>query len=208
MTGEIRTDRGGLDRPAAPALNPHGKPDRCRSHIVFNVADPALARLAQAQLDRALLKREPQRLAESCEGHNDRSSHGLNLPSICIVHMLAGDIVGSSSHHVNMAQPLSHDWFLREWFATAGLKQNDLVTKLDLPKNTAHRLWHGLQPYRRDHVEQIAALLNIHPYELLMPPEEAMGLRRLRSAIAEVAAPPADSARPIGDAQPRTGTDG
>ena len=208
MTGEIRTHRCGRDCPATPALDPHGKSDRRGAHIVFNVADPALARFAQAQLDRALLKREPQRLAERCEGHNDPSSHGLNLWSISNVHMLAGDIVDVSSHHVNMAQPLSHDWFLREWFATAGLKQNDLVTKLDLPKNTAHRLWHGLQPYRRDHVEQIAALLNIHPYELLMPPEEAMGLRRLRSAIAEVAAPAADSARPTADALPRTGTNG
>lgn len=101
---------------------------------------------------------------------------------------MADDFSGFNSHHVGMELSTNQDWFLREWFATAGLRQNDLVTKLDLPKNTAYRLWHGLQPYRRDHVEQVSALLNIKPYELLMSPEEAMALRRFRTAIAEVAA--------------------
>lgn len=108
--------------------------------------------------------------------------------------MLAGDILRLRSHHVNMIEAARHDWFLHEWFATQGLKQNDLVTKLDYPKNTANRLWHGLQPYRRDHIEAIAALLNIDPSELLMHPEDAMALRRLKSAIAEVSAGPVAAA--------------
>ena len=207
MTSEIRTNRGSGHHAATPSLDPQGETRRSRPYIVFNVANPALAGFAEAQLDRALLKSEAQRFAKDGEGHGAGSSHGLNLSSIREVHMLAGDIESGSSHHVNMAQPLAHDWFLRAWFATAGLKQNDLVTKLDMPKNTAHRLWHGLQPYRRDHVEQIAALLNIRPYELLMPPEEAMGMRRLRSAIAEVAAPAQEAtALTIADLK-RTGTD-
>ena len=106
-----------------------------------------------------------------------------------------------------MAGPTAHDWYLREWFATAGMKQRDLVTKLDYQPAAAHALWHSVQRYRRDHVEEIAALLNIAPYELLMPPEEAMALRRLRSAIAEVTKSepvPADAV-----AEPnRTGTAG
>lgn len=111
------------------------------------------------------------------------------------------------SHHVEMAAPAHPGWFIQEWFASVGLKQFDLVTKLDYPRNTAFKLWHGLQEYRRQHVEDVAALLNIQPYELLMPPEEAMALRRLRSAIAEVAKSdpaPAEAETPT----PRTGTTG
>lgn len=101
-----------------------------------------------------------------------------------------------------------HDWYLREWFGTAGLKQHALVTQLDYPKNTAFKLWHGIQAYRRDNVEDISALLNIQPYELLMPPEEAMALRRLRSVIAEVAkTEPADQPEDV-EIKPRTGTRG
>lgn len=89
-----------------------------------------------------------------------------------------------------MAAPERGDWYLREWFATLGKIQRDLVTQLDYPPATANALWHGVQRYRRDHIQDISALLNVQPYELLMPPEEAMALRRLRSAIAEVASSP------------------
>ena len=109
-----------------------------------------------------------------------------------------------------MAVPDMPDWYLREWFATMGLKQRDLVTKLDYQPAAAHALWHSVQRYRRDHIADISALLNIQPYELLMPPEEAMALRRLRSVIAEAAAPlpKADDATRTPDAPKRTGTNG
>jgi hypothetical protein len=105
-----------------------------------------------------------------------------------------------------MAALSGHNWYLQEWFAVAGLKQRDLVTQLDYLPATGHKLWHGLQPYRRDHVEQISALLHIKPYELLMPPDEAMAIRRLRSAIAEVAK--ADAGAEVDGPRLRTGTDG
>lgn len=110
--------------------------------------------------------------------------------------MVAGDFWFGSSHHLNMENSAGPDWYLHEWFATAGLKQNDLVTKLDYPKNTANRLWHGLQPFRRDHVQAISALLNIKPHELLMHPEDAMRIRRLEAAVREVAqeSPPSTQA--------------
>ena len=102
--------------------------------------------------------------------------------------MVAGDFAALGSHDVNMEPSTDPDWYLHEWFATLGHKQHDLVSKLDYPKNTAHRLWHGLQPYRRDHVATVAAFLNIKPHELLMAPEEAMRIRRLEAAVREVAA--------------------
>ncbi len=100
-----------------------------------------------------------------------------------------------------MATPSKHDWYLQEWFATVGLKQFDLVTKLDYPRGTAHKLWHGLQPYRRDNVEEISALLNIAPHELLMHPDDAMSLRRLTAAVAEVTRAPI--AEPDAATQPK-----
>lgn len=103
-----------------------------------------------------------------------------------------------------MAAPAHPGWYIQEWFAVVGLKQFDLVTKLDYQRNTAFKLWHGLQEYRRHHVEDVAALLNIRPYELLMPPEEAMRLRRLQSVVAEVAREDA----PAPSAVDRTGTEG
>ena len=111
------------------------------------------------------------------------------------------------SHHPNMAAPERGDWYLQEWFTTLGLIQRDLVTKLDYPPATANALWHGVQRYRRDHIQDVSALLQIQPYELLMAPEEAMALRRLRSAIAEVAKaePAAEISAPSGR---RTGTEG
>lgn len=103
-----------------------------------------------------------------------------------------------------MAAPAHHGWYLQEWFATLDRIQFDLVTELGYHRGTAHKLWHGLQPYRRDNVEDIAAMLNIQPWELLMPPEEAMSLRKLRSAIAEVARTEPEAL----PSPPRTGTAG
>lgn len=102
-------------------------------------------------------------------------------------------------------------WYLRDWFATVGLKQHDLVKRLDYPLNTAFKLWHGVQPARADHIADIAALLHIEPWELLMHPEEAMRLRRMRATIAEAAgqpAPPVDLPDFRAAAAKKTGTDG
>lgn len=108
-----------------------------------------------------------------------------------------------------MAAPAGHDWYLKEWFATVGLKQRDLITKLDYQPAAAHRLWHSLQPYRRDHVAEISALLNIQPWELLMPPEEAMALRQLKKAIAGVSLPAVEKAdEPSAALTLKTGTRG
>lgn len=106
-----------------------------------------------------------------------------------------------------MANPSAHDWYLREWFALLGKKQRDLITGLDYQPSQAHRIWHGLQPYRRDHVEEISAFLNIAPFELLMPPEDAMAMRRLKTVIAEITKADTIETAPVA-AGTRTGTDG
>ncbi len=106
---------------------------------------------------------------------------------------------------MNMAAPDRPLWYLQEWFATQGRIQRDLITKLDWLPAKANKVWHGVQLAKLDEVAEIADLLNIAPWELLMPPEEAMKIRRLKSVLAEVAQPaPAQ----IDPAAPRTGTDG
>lgn len=81
-----------------------------------------------------------------------------------------------------MAAP-EHDWFLHAWFDTLGKVQNDLHTQLKLPKNTMSRLWHGDQPYRKDYLNKIASWLGIQPYELLLHPQDAFQIRRLKAAV-------------------------
>lgn len=88
-----------------------------------------------------------------------------------------------------MAAPDRPLWYLQEWFATQGRIQRDLITKLDWLPAKANKVWHGVQIAKLDEVAEIADLLNISPWELLMAPEEAMRLRRLKSVLAEVVQP-------------------
>ena len=80
------------------------------------------------------------------------------------------------------------DWFLRDWAKRLGKRQADLVNTLGWTKNSAFKVWHGRQPYSRKTVNQISAWLGIQPYELLMPPERAMALRRLKESAAMIVA--------------------
>lgn len=82
---------------------------------------------------------------------------------------------------------VEQDWFLQEWAASLGKVQNHLVTELGLHKNTANRIWHGVQPYRRDYVNDIAAWLNIRPFELFLHPDEANAIRRMREDAITIA---------------------
>lgn len=100
----------------------------------------------------------------------------------------------------------SRVWFLREWMETLGKIQRDLVTGLGLSQSTAFKLWHGFQAPSAEHIIDVANFLNVTPFELLMPPEEAMRVRRLKQALAEVAgdSPAPPQTRP----EPKTGTAG
>jgi hypothetical protein len=80
------------------------------------------------------------------------------------------------------------DWFLREWLAHFDKKQAALINELGWTRNKANKVWHGRQPYRREFVQEIAGWLGLRPYELLMAPDEAMALRRLRESVRLIAA--------------------
>ena len=86
-----------------------------------------------------------------------------------------------------MADP-EPNWYLREWMIHLGLKQTALVDDLGWLKSRASKFWNGKHSYRRELVNEIAAWLGIQPYELLMPPAEALRLRRLRETAVLIAA--------------------
>ena len=66
--------------------------------------------------------------------------------------------------------------------------QSSLVAELGWSKAKANAIFHGTQPYKREVVNEVAAWLNIAPYELLMHPDEAHALRRLRQTAAAIVA--------------------
>lgn len=81
-------------------------------------------------------------------------------------------------YKADMATP-RFDWYLKEWLATLGKKQADLVRDLDWNKAKVSLTASGKQPYTRDDINEISIYLAIKPYELLMHPEDAMRLRRV-----------------------------
>lgn len=85
-----------------------------------------------------------------------------------------------------MAQP-QHDWYLKEWLRTLSKRQADIVRDLEWNKSRVSLMLHGKQPYDRDSVNELASYLNIKPHELLMHPDDAMALRRLRAEVVRLA---------------------
>ena len=126
----------------------------------------------------------------------------VNIWSSGDFHLPVTDVERLCSHDVNMAAPERPLWYLQEWFATSGRKQRDLVTGLDWLPAKANKVWHGVQEPRTSEIHEIAAFLNISPHELLMPPEEAMRMRRVQSVLSEVASPGAPPTAVAEDAPP------
>ena len=83
---------------------------------------------------------------------------------------------------------LGDDWYLRDWMAALNLRQADLERMCDIPKATMSSIFNGKTAYRRELVNLISSALNIRPYELLMHPDDAMAIRRLRASATQIAA--------------------
>lgn len=86
-----------------------------------------------------------------------------------------------------MSESDDSDWYLREWMAHFGKKQAGLVNELGWDKARASFIWNSKQSYRREVVNEISTWLGVRPFELLMPPADALALRRLRQAAVEIA---------------------
>lgn len=85
-----------------------------------------------------------------------------------------------------MADP-RHDWYLKQWLKTLNRRQADIVRDLGWNKARVSLMLRGEQPYTRDALNELAEYLHLKPYELLMHPEDAMALRRLRSDMIRLA---------------------
>ena len=79
------------------------------------------------------------------------------------------------------------DWYLKQWLKVAGKSQADMARELEWNKAKVSLTANGKQAYDRQDIGEAAAFLEIEPYELLMPPAEAMALRRLRRDAARIA---------------------
>jgi hypothetical protein len=81
-------------------------------------------------------------------------------------------------------------WYLREWMAVAGMGQRGGQTKMreltGWSMATMSQLYNDQQDYSPKILEEAAAALSIEPFELLIPPERAMALRRLRETAAQI----------------------
>lgn len=86
-----------------------------------------------------------------------------------------------------MASP-DHDWYLAQWLVSLQMKQADLERTTGWDKRKASHLVNGKQPYKRDTVNEAARALHIEPFELLMHPDDAFALRRMRDGAIRIAA--------------------
>lgn len=84
-----------------------------------------------------------------------------------------------------MAAP-RQDWYFKQWLEHLGVIQADLVKALDWNKSKASLMFNEKQRYHRDDVNDVAAYLQIEPFELLIPPERAMALRQYRASAEQI----------------------
>lgn len=119
------------------------------------------------------------------------------------------DFAHRSTHNWTMARrgkPERINWYLREWmdmaFPTARGRQAKMSELTGWSKATTSQLYNNDQDYSPKVVNEAAAALKAEPWELLMPPERAMALRRFRSAAEDIVTLVHDA-----DASQRTGTD-
>lgn len=108
----------------------------------------------------------------------------LNHESSEDVEKTANDRASAHEHIPNVDAP---DWYLKEWLAFLGKRQASLVNELGWDKSRANHVYHGKQAYKRDLVNEVSEWLEIQPFELLMPPQEAVALRNLRASAILIA---------------------
>jgi len=96
--------------------------------------------------------------------------------------------------------PKQINWYLREWMAARGVKkQTEMMELTGWSKATMSQLYNGKQDYSPKIIKEAADALKVSHYELLMHPDEAMALRRLRQdalRVVETTRPLTESEQP------------
>lgn len=87
-----------------------------------------------------------------------------------------------------MAVSPQHDWYLKEWLATLGTTTAWLEAQTGWTHRIASQLVNRRLRWNRDHLSLAAATLNIAAHELLLHPEDAMAIRRVRESALSIAA--------------------
>ena len=110
------------------------------------------------------------------------SSHRGNAKSSRLVPFLgnAGGI--GRRYAVSMFDP-APDWYLKEWLESCGRPPKWLEDETGWTHRITSQLINRKTRWNRDHLRVVAKLLHLHVWELLMHPDEAMHIRRLRTAV-------------------------
>jgi transcriptional regulator with XRE-family HTH domain len=91
------------------------------------------------------------------------------------------------------------NWYLREWMAARGLDgrgaQARMMKLTGWSKATMSQLYNGKQDYSPQVLSEAARALNAEDFELLIPPDRAMALRRFQADALTIAShvPPKES---------------
>lgn len=101
-----------------------------------------------------------------------------------------------------MAKKPEFDWHLTDWMASTEMSQADLCRATGYPKAKMSELATGVSRYNRDVVNAISRALNIRPYELLMHPDDANAIKRLRDSAADIASVKMRETAEIQEAEP------
>jgi hypothetical protein len=102
--------------------------------------------------------------------------------------------------------PEAPDWFIKAWMGALDLDQVDLIRETGIPKATMSNIVNGETDYYRWLVNEIARAMRIQPFELLMHPDDAFALRRLRADALRIAADDRQIWHEQPDEQPEWGT--
>jgi len=80
------------------------------------------------------------------------------------------------------------DWYIREWMASKRMSQAELGRRTGWAKSRVSEICNGKTDYYREIVNEVARAMEIHPWELLMSPEQANRIKRYRDSAIELAA--------------------
>lgn len=81
----------------------------------------------------------------------------------------------------------NHTWYLQEWAARAGVNQATLAKALNWSKAKGSDVWNG-QRYTQELIDEVAPVLHVRPFELLLHPDEAQAIRDMRDDAIRIAA--------------------
>lgn len=113
--------------------------------------------------------------------------------------------VFTSGYPSRMTTAPAFDWYLKEWMKTLDMKNKDLQEQCGWTVRITNQLINRKIRWHRDHLNLAAKALNIYPYELLIPPEDAMAIRRLRSDAIRIAADNRIAYKPMPELKPSDG---